>query len=209
MASSENHSGPQQDFIGFVLDLPNAVTLSGLIVGLGAAGLAIQERFGPALSLALLAILIDQLDGRLALNRPERSDAMRVFGAHLDCYADFVSKGIFPALMLLVLAGFGPWTWIVAGLHLCAIALRYSYEFVPGAERRGLSPDYSIVVFALLFLASPGWGGSTYPVVLGLVMLGLAILNLAPIRVPKLAGPGLGAFIVVALGLVALLARLP
>lgn len=192
----------------FLVDAPNLATLSGLAAGFGALGLAVQERFGPALCLALLAILIDQLDGRLARNRPERSPAVRAFGAHLDCYVDFVSKGVFPALMLVILGDFAWWNWLVGGLHLAAIAVRYSYEFVPSAPRRGLSPDYSILVFGLLYLASPGWGDH-YPRALAAAMVGLAALNLAPFSVPKLKGLGMGAFIACSLGLMALLIGRP
>jgi CDP-diacylglycerol--serine O-phosphatidyltransferase len=192
----------------FLVDAPNLVTLGGLAVGLGALGLVVQERFGAALCLALGAILIDQLDGRLALNRPDRTPAVRAFGAHLDCYADFVSKGVFPALMLLTLGAFFPVFWLIAGTHLTVIAIRYSYEFVPGAPRRGLSPDYSILVFALLYLASPRWG-SVYPGILAAVMIAMAGLNLAPFNPPKLRGLGLTAFVVSSLTLMAFLAGRP
>ena len=187
-----------------MLDLPNAVTLSGLAAGLWALGLAVQAQFGAALALALIAIVIDQLDGYLAVRRPQRSPAIQAFGAHLDCYADFVSKGIFPALMLLGLGGFGALFWAVALLQVGAIAVRYSYEFVPHAPRRGLSPDFSIVVFALLYLGAPLWGES-YPAVLAAAMVVLAGLNLAPFQVPKLRGGGLGVFTALALVLTAVL----
>ncbi len=192
----------------FLLDAPNLVTLGGLAAGLGALGLVVQERFGPALCLALGAILIDHLDGRLARNRPERSPALHTFGAHLDCYADFVSKGVFPALMLLTLGAFSPVFWLIAGTHLTVIAIRYSYEFVPGAPRRGLSPDYSILAFSLLYLASPRWG-SVYPGILAAVMIAMAGLNLGPFNPPKLKGLSLTAFVVCSLTLMAFLAGRP
>ncbi len=187
-----------------MLDLPNAVTLSGLAAGLWALGLVVQAQFGAALALALIAIVIDQLDGYLAVRRPQRSPAIQAFGAHLDCYADFVSKGIFPALMLLGLGSFGAPFWAVALLQVGAIAVRYSYEFVPHAPRRGLSPDFSLVIFGLLYLGAPLWGDS-YPAILAVAMVVLAGLNLAPFEVPKLKGPGLAAFILLALALIAAL----
>jgi CDP-diacylglycerol---serine O-phosphatidyltransferase len=149
--------------------------------------------------------LIDQLDGRLALARPHRGPAVQAFGAHLDCYADFVSKGVFPALMLLVLTDFGLLAWVVAGIQLAVIAFRYSYEFVPGAAPRGLSPDYSVLVFSLLFLAPSLAQAPLFPILLGPAMLFMAVLNLAPLQPPKLAGIGLAAFVSVALGLMGLL----
>ena len=188
----------------FLLDVPNTVTLAGLAAGLGAVGLVAQSRYAPALAAALIAILIDQVDGRLALARPQRSAAVAAFGAHLDCYADLVSKGLFPALMLLTLGDFSPGYWAIGGLHLGAIAVRYSYEFVPGARRRGISPDYSVVSFALLFLAEPRLGDH-YSTVLASTMLLMAGLNLAPFSSPKLSGSALVAFMVILVGLAALL----
>ncbi len=187
-----------------LLDLPNAVTLTGLAAGVWALGLVVQQRFGAALALALIAVVIDQLDGYLALRRPERSLGVKIFGAHLDCYADYVSKGMFPALMLLCLAGFGPGFWAVAVLQVGTIAVRYSYEFVPDAPRRGLSPDFSIVSFAMLYLGAPLWGNH-YPAILAAAMVVLAGLNLAPFAVPKLKGAGLVTFITLALALIAAL----
>ena len=116
--------------------------------------------------------------------------------------------GVPPALMLLILGGFAWAYWLVAGMHPAAIAARYSYEFVPSAPRRGLSPDYSILVFALLYLASPGWG-PRYPIILAVLMTALASLNQAPFGVPKLRGAALGAFVMGSLALMALLIGRP
>lgn len=202
--SAINDAPPR--LVDFLLDVPNLVTLVGLATGLGALGMVIQDRLDSALCLALGAILIDQLDGRLALNRPERSPALRAFGAHLDCYADFVSKGVFPALMLLTLSAFSAISWLIAGAHLTVIALRYSYEFVPGAPRRGLSPDYSILAFSLLWAVAAPLAGARYPGILAGVMILMGGLNLAPIRPPKLQGLGLAAFVAASVGLITLLA---
>lgn len=205
--SATNDAPPR--LVDFLLDAPNLVTLSGLATGLGALGMVVQDRLDTALCLALGAILIDQLDGRLALNRPERGPAIRAFGAHLDCYADFVSKGVFPALMLLTLSAFAPIYWLIAGAHLTVIALRYSYEFVPGAPRRGLSPDYSILAFALLWTGAAPVAGTHYPGILAAVMIVMGGLNLAPIRPPKLRGLGLAVFVAASVSLITLLAAGP
>ena len=106
--------------------------------------------------------------------------------------------------MLLGLGGFGTAFWAVALLQVGAIAVRYSYEFVPHAPRRGLSPDFSIVIFAMLYLGAPLWGNH-YPAILAAAMVVLAGLNLAPFAVPKLKGAGLAAFVIAALGLATLL----
>ena len=108
----------------------------------------------------------------------------------MDCYADFVSKGVFPALMLLLVGDFGLGFWIVSSVHLASIATRYSYEFVPAAPRRGLSPDYSILAFGFLYLGASALG-DLYPAVLAGTMLVLCALNLGRFSAPKLKGLGL------------------
>jgi CDP-diacylglycerol--serine O-phosphatidyltransferase len=202
---ASDSAAPGQGLFDYFRDLPNAVTFCGLVAGLGALGCLTRERFGAALALALLAVLIDQLDGRLALARPQRSAAVRAFGAHLDCYADFVSKGVFPALMLLLVGDFGLGFWVVAAVHLISIATRYSYEFVPDAPRRGLSPDYSILTFGLLYYAAAGLG-NLYPALLAGAMLVLCGLNLAPMAPPpKLKGASFFIFLAIAGGEIFLL----
>ena len=113
---------------------------------------------------------------------------MGIFGAHLDCYADFVTKGVFPPLLLLVSAEFNPAFFPVAALHICAIAVRYSYEFVPDVPPAGLSPDYSILVFAGFFLCCTALNVFSAPI-LAILMLIMAALNVSPLSVPKLEGP--------------------
>ena len=172
----------------FVFDLANAATLIGLLAGSAAVILVIYGSFHWALVLALTAISIDHIDGALARREPGRSLRMRTFGAHLDCYADFVTKGVFPPLLLLMSAEFNPAYFPVAALHICAIAVRYSYEFVPDVPAAGLSPDYSILVFAGFFLGCTALSIPLSAPLLAVLMSIMAALNVSPLRVPRLAG---------------------
>ncbi|MBW2232752.1 MAG: CDP-alcohol phosphatidyltransferase family protein [Deltaproteobacteria bacterium] len=196
-------AGPAQ-MVGFVFDWANAATLAGLLTSCAALVFAIRGSFHPALALALIAIIIDNVDGILARRDRARSKAMHTFGAHLDCYADFVSKGIFPSLLLLMSTDLAPAYLPVAALHICAIAVRYSYEFVPDFPPAGLSPDYSIVVFATFWLGCTALGVFSAPL-LALLMLIMAALNVSPLRVPKLVGPWLISFLGLIFSLIAAL----
>lgn len=187
----------------FVFDRANAATLTGLLVASAAVVLVIHGSFHWALVLALTAISIDHIDGALARSEPDRSLSMRTFGAHLDCYADFVTKGIFPPLLLLMSAEFNPAYYPVAALHICAIAVRYSYEFLPDVPAAGLSPDYSILVFAGLFLGCTALGISLSAPLLAVLMSVMAALNVSPLRVPRLLGPWRIGFFAVLFSLVA------
>jgi phosphatidylserine synthase len=186
---------------GFVLDGPNCVTLFGLGIGFAALIQTIQGATGLGLALALIAIVLDNVDGALARRAPDRSPALQRFGAQLDCFADFVSKGVFPPLLLLATLGYGSSALAIGGFHLVAITLRYSWELGTDAPPRGVSPDYAIVVFAMLHLLR-GALGEAHGGLLALSMLAFAGLAIAPLRVPKLAGWGLGTFMALAIALV-------
>lgn len=193
IGAQNERGGPAPRMTDFLLDGPNLVTLVGLLAGFAALVQTIRGELAIGLAFALLAIIIDNVDGALARRDPGRSAIMRSFGAHLDCFADFVSKGLFPPLLLLAVAGDGAQVLAVGALHVVAVALRYSWELGAEGPARGLSPDYAIVVFAALHLCRDALG-EAQGAALATAMLLLAALAIAPLRVPKLAGWGLRAF---------------
>ena len=195
--------GPPQ-MLGFVIDWANVATLTGLLTACAACVFAIRGHFQLALAFALSAIFIDHIDGMLARRDRVRSHGMLVFGAHLDCYADFVTKGVFPSLLLLTSTEFMPAYLPVAALHICAIAVRYSYEFVPDVRPAGLSPDYTIVLFAAFWLGCSVLNGFSAPL-LALLMLLMAALNVSTLQVPKLVGAWRISFFCLILSLIAAL----
>ncbi|MBI2706713.1 MAG: CDP-diacylglycerol--serine O-phosphatidyltransferase [Proteobacteria bacterium] len=76
--------------------IPNAITVTALCTGLSAIRFALIERWELAVSLILLAAILDALDGRIA--RFLRADSP--FGAELDSLSDFISFGVAPAVVL-------------------------------------------------------------------------------------------------------------
>ena len=75
------------------------------------------------------------------------------------------TKAYFPVLYLLTATDLQVASIPVALIYLMAIAIRYSYEFVPDRAYIGLSPDYMIVFLCLLQLAAPQIGSTlAYPV---------------------------------------------
>lgn len=74
----------------------DAVTLSGLVAGLGAAAAVWAGRFDLGLTLVLLSRLADGLDGAVA-RATRRSD----FGGYLDIVADFLFYGALPLAFVL------------------------------------------------------------------------------------------------------------
>ena len=84
----------------YLVDAANLITLGGLAISLFACWAVLSGRPSLALALAALAVVIDNVDGWMARRTVGRNPAFEPFGAHLDCYADYISKGIFPVLYL-------------------------------------------------------------------------------------------------------------
>jgi CDP-diacylglycerol--serine O-phosphatidyltransferase len=103
--------------------VPNFFTLLSLCAGLTAIRMAIEQRYELAITLIVVAALLDGVDGRLA----RALKAQSKFGAELDSLADFVNFGVAPALLVFVWGlvalprGFG---WIVALVFALATGLR-------------------------------------------------------------------------------------
>jgi CDP-diacylglycerol--serine O-phosphatidyltransferase len=76
--------------------IPNAITITALCTGLTSIRFALSERWEVAVSLILIAAILDALDGRVA--RFLRVDS--AFGAELDSLSDFISFGVAPAVMI-------------------------------------------------------------------------------------------------------------
>ncbi len=76
--------------------IPNAITITALCTGLSAIRFALLERWELAVSLILIAAILDALDGRIA--RFLRADSH--FGAELDSLSDFISFGVAPAVVI-------------------------------------------------------------------------------------------------------------
>lgn len=76
--------------------IPNAITVTALCTGLSAIRFALMERWELAVSLILIAAILDAMDGRIA--RLLRADSH--FGAELDSLSDFISFGVAPAVVI-------------------------------------------------------------------------------------------------------------
>jgi len=190
--------------LGHLVDLANLITLGGLSLAFLACWAVLSGWPSLALALAALAVVIDNVDGWVARRAVGRDPAHEYFGRHLDCYADYVAKGIFPVLYLLIATDIQVLSVPVALIYLMAIAVRYSYEFVPGRAHIGLSPDYMIAFLCLLQLAAPQIGSAFIPTLMT-SLVGFAALAVAPFPSPKLQGRAVVGFCFFLLGLAVVL----
>ena len=102
--------------------LPNILTLGGVCLGISSIKFSIDGNFGLAVTLILLAAILDALDGRVARLIKGTSE----FGKELDSLTDFVSFGIAPVLILYFweLNNYGKLGWAIALVYSVCCVLR-------------------------------------------------------------------------------------
>ena len=102
--------------------LPNIITLGGVCLGISSIKFSIDGNFSLAVTLILLAAILDALDGRVARLIKGTSE----FGKELDSLTDFVSFGIAPVLILYFweLNNYGKLGWAIALIYSVCCVLR-------------------------------------------------------------------------------------
>ena len=102
--------------------LPNILTLGGVCLGISSIKFSIDGNFNLAVTLILLAAILDALDGRVARLIKGTSE----FGKELDSLTDFVSFGIAPVLILYFweLKSYGKLGWAIALIYSVCCVLR-------------------------------------------------------------------------------------
>jgi CDP-diacylglycerol--serine O-phosphatidyltransferase len=164
--------------------VPNLVTILGMCAGLSAIRYTFDERFELAAALIIFAAVMDGFDGVLA----RKLNAASSFGAELDSFADFVSFGVAPGILVFGYALAGPMAgvgWIFVLVFAVCACLRLARFNISRGTPDGAVPRH--------FVGVPAPAGA----MLGLlpVYLGLSGL-LDPARAPilvalYLAGIGL------------------
>ena len=102
--------------------LPNILTLGGVCLGISSIKFSIDGNFNLAVTLILLAAILDALDGRIARLIKGTSE----FGKELDSLTDFVSFGIAPVFILYFweLNNYGKLGWAIALIYSVCCVLR-------------------------------------------------------------------------------------
>jgi len=123
--------------------IPNFTTIMALCAGLTSVRFALSDHWEMAVASIILAALLDAMDGRLARMLGSTSR----FGAELDSFADFVSFGVSPALVMYFAAlhrlnGKG---WAVVLFFSVCMALRLARFNTRSIE--GLTPSWSQAFF--------------------------------------------------------------
>jgi CDP-diacylglycerol--serine O-phosphatidyltransferase len=180
--------------------LPNLFTLSSVFCGFVSISLSASGQGGVDLYQAALAIcfgfFFDTADGRVARLTKTQTD----LGRDLDSLADVVTFGVAPGLLVYKwgLTSFGRWGIFVAGLYVCAGAMRLARFNVlsrreeakavgakaPGKYMLGLSIPASASVLVLMVIVQHNvglyaWVGEGFVVV---VVLALSYLMVSRVH---------------------------
>ena len=180
--------------------VPNFFTVLSLCAGLTALRMAVEQRFEMAITLVVVAALLDGVDGRLA----RALKAQSKFGAELDSLADFVNFGVAPAVLVFIWGlgglprGFG---WIVALVFALAMGLRLArFNSMIDVEKPRWQGNYftgmpapagATVVLLPLYLEGLGlFDVRAWPWLIAIYMLAMAFLLVSTI--PTFSGKLLG-----------------
>jgi CDP-diacylglycerol---serine O-phosphatidyltransferase len=179
--------------------IPNFFTLLSLCAGLTAIRMAIELRYEMAITLIVIAGLLDAVDGRLA----RALKAQSRFGAELDSLADFVNFGVAPAVIVFIwglgtLRGLG---WISVLVFALAMGLRLArFNAMIDVEKPKWQSNYftgmpapagAITVLLPLYVDGLGlFDVRNWPVVIACYTLVMAFLLVSTI--PTFSGKLLG-----------------
>jgi archaetidylserine synthase len=182
----------QPTMFSFIKDIPNIVSLAGLLCASLAIYLAILGHYPIAIIGILWAVVFDWADGIVARRLKGRTEYQRAFGGQLDSLIDIVSFGVFPAIFLLSYGNFSPWFLPGVFLILATSCIRLSYFNIFGLfdtkTYRGLALDNNTLILAFVFLFESIIDPAAFSVILYVLLTALLVFNLAPVRTPKFSG---------------------
>jgi len=188
---------PPRDSLPFLYLVPNLVTILGMCAGLSAIRFTFDERFELAAALIILAAILDGMDGMLA----RKLNAATSFGAELDSFADFVSFGVAPSILVFGYALSGPMAgigWIFVLVFAVCACLRLARFNISRATPDGATAKHFVGVPAPagamlgllpVFAGLAGWvDPSRFPVLTALYLAGVGLLMVSRLPTPSLKG---------------------
>jgi len=191
-SKSEFEIDDKKRIISFIFDIPNILSLSGLLCTLCAIYFIITGNYSAAMIGMIWAVAFDWADGLVARRMKGRTGSDSRFGGQLDLLIDIVSYGVTPAILLLSYGKFDPVFLPGAFLMLTAGVIRLSYfstfGLADGSKYTGLAIDNNNIALVFIFLFEGMVGTGVFSVILYASGLGLAALNVSQITTPKLSG---------------------
>lgn len=164
------------------INVPNAVTTVGFLLGMSAMFFMISNNLRMALILLLFAGITDFADGFIATKLRQST----AFGGYLDSLVDFFNFSVLPSICALIFIGREP-LMIVAAFFYCACGLwRLAYfNVLKGDGARGFTgmpvPGAAeVALVSLWFLPMLGFAKEAVSVVY--ILCGLFMISGLPLK---------------------------
>lgn len=189
----------QAGMLSFAKDLPNIISLLGLLCTVFGIYFAIEGNFLATVIAVLWAVLFDWFDGIVARKIKGRTKEQGDFGGQLDSLIDIVSFGVLPAILLLSYGNYSIWFMPGAFIIIASSAIRLSYFNVFGLidseTYKGLAVDNNALILAFIFLFESFFSHTAFSIIIYTLLLILSALNLSSIPILKFGGKWIYALI--------------
>lgn len=180
-------------FIG-VYNIPNAVTLLGLMLSLMSCFLSYNNKLELAIICFMYAGLADLFDGMLA-RRMSLNDEARLFGIQLDSIVDVVSFGVAPVMITFHLGFNRPVDYFILIFYTCCATMRLAYFNIHGTSGEGkikyytgLPVTFSAMIFPLVYISMLSGNDTLSDNLIRLTFIGVAIMFILKVPIPKPGG---------------------
>jgi CDP-diacylglycerol--serine O-phosphatidyltransferase len=181
------------------------VTMVSIGAAWAAIGLLITGHLKWSVLVALLAFVLDMVDGLVARRTGTASD----FGRTFDSLADLINYSVWSALAAALWIAPGPWGWAVGGLIVIGGAVRLARFTVDGFDdgaikyyRGVVTPHLTLAAMVLLMVGAL----VDIPLAVSVVLLAaLAIAQLTGFKMRKTGRQALWASLVIPLAVGAVL----
>jgi CDP-diacylglycerol--serine O-phosphatidyltransferase len=184
-------SSPISPMLGYLTDPANALTAASLGLAFLGMYVALLHEIELGVAAVLWVFLIDHFDGVVAQRTPHRRRDAYQIGRHLDSLTDLASDCIFPALVLVMVSEYRPFSVIVALALVVIGALRLSFYNTfgaPGGHYVGVPVTYTTPTIAALFMFRPLLAAPMFAFALNGVIVLLMLLQLSRLPVPVVRG---------------------
>lgn len=165
--------------------LPNAVTLTSLVLGISAIIVLADRHFVTATIFILIASILDVLDGQLA----HRLNAVSDIGVQLDSLADMVTFGVAPTVLiyyLMIDVGVSPYVALGGSiLFALAGAVRLARYNALGARRSAYFTGLPIPLGCALIITGSFWQHWTLDIWSLVIVATVSYLMISPLPYPK------------------------
>ena len=176
-----------------LLDLPNALTLLGLVAAVTCAILAMMDHLAYAVVALMISGVCDLFDGVLA-RRCNRSAAQAEFGGRLDSIVDACSFGFAPVVLMHSAGLKGIWEVPLLMFFVVCVVWRLAFFDMVGLQSVGkqryfvgLPVNYVAMFLPLAFLAG-FWGELYLRVCVATITLCLSVAMISTARIRKPSG---------------------